>query len=427
MRTSPIPRTAALVVALALCGPAGAAPPNEMCPVMPAEKAVPEFAAEHRGRTVHFCCAGCVAKFRANPGPYLANLPPVPVAETPAPKPEAAPGWQDRALEAFLVAAEFCDRHRPVILGVVAAGLAVAVAGRVNRRLVRKGSTSRLTRVLALLTHPSAFLVILLAGACGVLWHEMGLAREEVATARRNSEQQQAATQRAQLTDGAKFLKWAWPQGLHELPRGVRNTYYRGNDERSEKLFNGGNYRTATFRVALKRADGSDAEPGQRVGGEVLRLRFDVTRAPNTAPNFFQADQMAGVFLAPLEAREKEEVHLLKPTEDGQKWAAEVPVPAANEEPGYQRAGGVWGVCVGDPKRGLGGAMIHYYLQAVLHVQDGLLLPESTVWMVAVYPSPILHGPRADGEWFSDRPIPEIPDGKNATDPKLLGLPEEKK
>ncbi|WP_439621749.1 hypothetical protein [Gemmata sp.] len=425
MRTPPIPRTAALVVALALCGPVAAAPPNEMCPVMPAERAVPEFAAGHQGRTVHFCCAGCVAKFRANPAPYLANLPSVPASEAPASKPAAAPDGQDRVLEAFLVAAEFCDRHRPVILGVVAAGLAVAVAGRANRRLVRRGSTSRWTRVLAPVTHPSAFLVILLAGACGILWHEMTLARVEVAMARKASEQQQAATHRAQLTDGAKLLQWAWPQGFHELPRGVRNTYYRGNDERSENLFNGGNYRTATFRVALKRADGPDAEPGEQVGGAALRVRFDVTRAPNTAANFFQADQMAGVFLAPLEAREKEEVHLLKPTEAGQKWAAEVPLGPV-EGTGYQRVSGVWGVCVGEPKRGAGGAMIHYYVQAVLHVQDGVLLPESAVWMVAVYPSPILHGPRADGEWFSDRPIPEIPDGKNATDPKLLGLPEKK-
>lgn len=417
-------RTAVVVVALAACGPAGAAPlPNEACPVMPAEKAVPEFHAEHQGRTVYFCCAGCVAKFQANPGAYLANLPPAPAAP-PAPKPDAPPGWQDRALSAFLAAAEFCERHQTVLIGVGVASLAIAVAGRAHRRLVRKGSASRWTRVLAAFTHQSAFLVIVLGGACGVLWHETRLAREEVAAAHRAAEQQQTAAQRAQLTDGAKLLKWAWPQGLHELPKGVRNTYYRGNDERSDKLFNGGNYRTATFRVALKRADGSDAEPGARVGGEPLRLWFEITRAPNTAPNFFQADQMAGVFLAPLD-RDKEETHLAKPTEAGQKWAVEVPVGAA-EGAGYHRVGGVWAVCVGDPKKGVGGATIHYYVQAVLHAQDGVLLPESAVWMVAVYPSPILHGPHADGEWFSDRPIPEIPDGKNVADPKLLGVPEKK-
>jgi len=52
--------------------------------------------------------------------------------------------------------------------------------------------------------------------------------------------------------------------------------------------------------------------------------------------------------------------------------------------------------------------------------------PESSAWMLPVFASPILHGANADREWFSDRPIPAIPDGKQSTDPKLLGLPEGK-
>ncbi|VTU00473.1 YHS domain family OS=Verrucomicrobiae bacterium DG1235 GN=VDG1235_3469 PE=4 SV=1: YHS [Gemmataceae bacterium] len=417
-------RTALVVAALALCGPAVAAPlPNEKCPVMPTEKAVPEFHAEHQGRTVYFCCAGCVAKFRANPGPYLANLPPA--SDPPAPTPDAPPEWRERALEAFLVAAEFCDRHRPVLTGVAVAGLAVAAAGRARRRLVRKGSTSRSTRALAALAHPSAFLVIGLAGLCGVLWQEMRLARDEVTAAHRAAEQHQSAAQRANLADSAKLLHWAWPRGFHELPKGVRNTYYRGNDERSDKLFNGGNYRTATFRVVLKRADGSDAEPGTRVEGEALAVRLDVTRAPNTADVFFKADQMTGVFVTSLE-EQNEDSRPLRSAGAG-NWTVEVPVPPrAAGDGGYTRLGGVWAVSVGDPKRTTGAGTIHYYIRAVLYVRDGVLLPESVVWMVAVYPSPILHGPHADGEWFSDRPIPEIPDGRNATEPKLLGAPEKK-
>jgi hypothetical protein len=234
--------------------------------------------------------------------------------------------------------------------------------------------------------------------------------------------QQQAAAGKTQLGASAKLLQWAWPQALHELPKGVRNTYYRGNDERSEKLFNGGNYRTATFHVALKAADGSDVQPGAKVGGQKLAVRFNIVRAPNTAPNFFKAEQMSQAFLASLDGNASDKVSLLTVVEPDQRWGATVPVGEANEK-GYLRLTGVWGVCVGDLKGGIGGSMIHYYIQAVLHIQDGVLLPESTVWMIPVYPSPILHGPQADGHWFSDRPIPEIPDGKNVTDPKLLGLP----
>ncbi|MBA4189708.1 MAG: hypothetical protein C0467_17115 [Planctomycetaceae bacterium] len=419
---------AVVVLALAIPRASNAAPPpNEMCPVMPGEKAVPEFKVEHQGRTVYLCCAGCVQKFKANPGPYLANLPPgdgMPPA-TPAVNPETERAWWTGLLESFVTVSEFGNRHLTVILTVVGAWLALVVANRVHHRLTRDNtSPGRLARFLNPFTQRSAFLVLMLVGICVVLWREKELAREELATSQKAAVQQQAVAEKTQLTLSAKLLQWAWPQALHALPKGVRNTYYRGNDERSDKLFNGGNYRTATFHVTLT-TDGKDVEPGANVGGQQLRVRFDITRAPNTAGNFFKADQMGSVFLCPIGEGAKEEIHPLIVTEADRRWTVTVPAgqPSAT---GYQRLTSVWAVCVGNPKTGLAGANVHYYIQAVLHLQDGILLPESTLWMIPVYPSPILHGPQADGQWFSDQPIPEIPDGKNATDPKLLGLPEAK-
>ena len=117
----------------------------------------------------------------------------------------------------------------------------------------------------------------------------------------------------------------------------------------------------------------------------------------------------------------------LTSTRPDRHWQADLPIGAVPPGEGYHALRGVWYCCLAksdDPaSRTLASAMVHYYVQYVLHFRDGVLLPTSTVWMASVYPSPGLHGPTADGEWFSDRPIPEIT-GENTTDPKLLGLPE---
>src|SRR5262249_42495982 len=90
---------------------------------------------------------------------------------------------------------------------------------------------------------------------------------------------------------------FAWPQALHEIPRGLANTYYRGNDERSDKLFNGGKYRTCTFFVSIRSEDDQELQPGSVVGSGPIHLRCHILRAPNTASGFFTKDRMAGVRL----------------------------------------------------------------------------------------------------------------------------------
>jgi YHS domain-containing protein len=47
---------------------------NPMCPVMPAEPADDVFHLVYKGRDVHFCCSTCIQYFRKNPKKYLARL-----------------------------------------------------------------------------------------------------------------------------------------------------------------------------------------------------------------------------------------------------------------------------------------------------------------------------------------------------------------
>jgi YHS domain-containing protein len=379
------------------------APTKAQCPVMPHKPAVAEHRAEYQGRTVHFCCEQCVEKFRQNPAAYLAVVDTA-SGLTSTPPESAKPGDVPGVAVAVV---EFGERHLWVCVYLLAVSIGVALARR------RGGRVERLGRLGTL-----ALLVIV--GVCVELGCEVGRARSEAAAAREAARKAAETPRPALPGSSAQLLTWSWPQGFHELPRGLTNTYYRGNDERSPKLFNGGNYRTATFTVSVRTADGREVRPGDYLAGQALRLRLDIVRAPKTTPHFFTPDRMARVYLhSALTGTEPTPVPLTT-TRPEQEWAVEVPVGGAVPAAGYFRQPGLWCLAL---KPGAAPEIIHYYVRCVLHFQDGVVLPESCVWMVPVYESPILHGPRADGEWFSDRPIPEIT-GENTTDPDLLGIPK---
>jgi hypothetical protein len=210
------------------------------------------------------------------------------------------------------------------------------------------------------------------------------------------------------------LLTWSWPQALHELPKGVSATYYRGNDERAPELFNGGKYRTVTFHLGLERLNGTAVSPGDRVGPDGVNLRFRFVRAAGTAPQFFRDAEMCRSAILPGSGQPGPPMPLTTVRPEWE-WSAAVPL-GAPQPAGDSALRGVWLVS----KNG-SAAATHYYLQYVLHFHDGVLLPESRVWMVPVTLSGILNGPHADEEWFSDRPIPEIV-GENTKDPKLLGI-----
>ncbi len=46
-----------------------------MCPIMDGNKIDKNVFVEYKGKKVYFCCAGCKAKFEADPEKYIAKLP----------------------------------------------------------------------------------------------------------------------------------------------------------------------------------------------------------------------------------------------------------------------------------------------------------------------------------------------------------------
>jgi YHS domain-containing protein len=380
---------------------------------MPHQPASAEHRAEYQGRTVYFCCEECVEKFRQNPAAYIAVLNAAAASSPPAGTTPPAPDAPQPGpfLGLAIAAVEFAERH----LWLGAYLLAVVAGFGLARR--RGGRLARLGR-------PVTLLVLVLVGVCVEMGREAGRARSEAEAAREVARKAAEAPGPGRPVPSGQLLTWSWPQGFHELPRGLKNTYYRGNDERSPQLFNGGNYRTATFTVSVRTADGREVRAGDNLAGQSLRLHLGVVRAPKTSPHFFRPDQMARVFLFSTAAGAAAEPVPLTVVRPDWEWTAELPVGAPVPAAGYAKQACVWCLSMRpgptpDPATGV----VHYYIQSALHFRDGVVAAESAVWMVPVMMSLILNGPRADGEWFSDRPIPEIT-GENTTDPDLLGIPK---
>ena len=393
--------------------------PNVFCPVLLTERAKPEFRVDFMGEPIYFCCADCVRRFSAAPDKYLKNLP-----ERSEPRKKAEELQDAGSLTTRLMEfTDFCDARRGVLLyvtGVAAVGLFLL---RWRRRLAaRETPPNRVVRIVTAFGHPAVLLSFVLLGVTRELWVDREQARVET---QRLKDERAANTAPMNIRNTAGLFAWAWPRGFQELPRGVKNTYYRGNDERNPMLFNGGNYRTATIDLALQTDDAKDVAIGESLKDRELRIHVAIRRAPGTSLGFFKATSMDGVFF--YDASTGKSQIPLSPLQEDERWAADLPLGPAPNGDGYAARKGVWYLTVGPGgERELSKSIVHYAVQYALHFQDGVLLPESTVWMVPVLFSGILEGSQADSEWFSDRPIPEI-QGENTRDPKLLGLPDAKK
>jgi len=109
--------------------------------------------------------------------------------------------------------------------------------------------------------------------------------------------------------------------------------------------------------------------------------------------------------------------------EDHQRWEALYGVGKVPERGEWRRRGVVYVferlVVEGETVA----SRYHYGLAYDLRTRDGVVHPESDIWMGFLYRT------RKTGvnkipynEWFSIEPIPPIPDGLQVTDPDLLGI-----
>lgn len=407
---------------------------NDRCPVMPEQAASSEFALIYRGVTVQFCCDKCRSKFDRDPEPYLAhlrNLPPAPASVVrQSTLPQSPPSRVGQFLNTLLIGVEpFAERWRTVMFVLLGVLVINMIAGRLVQKdghgsaledpsTVRQRSVLiRAPRGLALILARRSTVVVLVAGI--LVGHLLG-----PASVGPNSGAGRYPGPPGDLPPERKFqsqmVRQRQLQG-EQFVTGLEKTYWRGNDDRSPKLYQGGIYCTCRMHVRLQTADGQAVKPGDDVMGKRLFVRVEIERAANTLQIHFDDADLTRTFLLSRDVDPKQPhgdhtaACMFNIVQPGQRWEAVCDVGEVHDA-GRPFTGMVVVVPATAPSRNpeMSWPAAFYGIQYELQL-DGksggaVVSPSSKLWMAATYFTEELPDNRVY-EWLSWKPLPEIPDG----------------
>ena len=275
----------------------------------------------------------------------------------------------------------------------------------------------------------AASFVAVLFGA--LLWDvvefSMRLSAELASTAQKLAEAGSAGEARPSTLIGAQ-PKPLRPRGA----AGLGGTYYRGNDERNEKLFNGGYYRTAVMKLTLIDEHDQPLTLGQTVSSSQLFVQLEIERARQAAPMLFTDELMAAVLLSRSTGDRKELLAGDEPAhfavlESGERWVAKYRLGDFTGQAEIALNGTIYVYTGAMISKASVQGQLQYGIVHALRIRDRTLQENSELWLGPIlvpsnfqYPA---EGKITLAEWLDTNPIPEITT-ENTTDPKLLGIPE---
>lgn len=216
------------------------------------------------------------------------------------------------------------------------------------------------------------------------------------------------------------------PVNLNELPS-LNRIYYRGNDERSPKMFNNGNYRTSTFRVDIVDQTGRQLNIGDTVANsQQAFFRWCIERAPYTPDILFDPELMARVFLTTEDdidaAMHADDRTFLEMESPNQTWMVRFPATGSLTDGHHVQNIYIWHTLpteLGEPL-----PKLHYAVEIHLDVKDGVVTDTSDVWLGGMrFTQPFLSFKIPSDQWLSPHPIPELPK-PNLQSAETLGLDE---
>lgn len=213
------------------------------------------------------------------------------------------------------------------------------------------------------------------------------------------------------------------PYPMH--PSRLGGTYYRGNDERSPQLFNGGFYRTATMDLFLVDSTGTRLQRGDQVDGELF-VELTISRAPQATRELFKERVRKITYVnhfSELPQKSESGRIELQVVAPENQWRCQVPIANVASV----MAGKIYVYYGAQQYEGQQGR-VHFGISYNLTIDDGKIANGSELWMGSLYN---LKGrvlvPGRDqlllDRWFDFRPIPVI-QGQGSQDPKLLGTDE---
>jgi YHS domain-containing protein len=404
-------RFSVLSFLLALCAftadvPPAAGLPNKFCPVMTDQLAKPKFSTRYRNKLVYFCCADCVKEFEDEPAAYEKNLPWY--------RPDSA-----SVSDVLVTVGEFMRRH----VGAVGAALGCLLAWLIFRRGVRSENPAERTRLQSGALRGGVLAGVLVLGlAVEVYFSETQMREAEALKAKREVERKLDVIHFATFSDHGYPPRIPAPKN----PPKMAQTYYRGNDERDDSLYNKGNYLTCTFNLSFQTADGRTLQIGDTVKPGNIFLRVEIIRGvPSLA--FFSERMIKSIMLTRSGAKDNgskpvPDAVRLNVLEKDLRWDARYPIAFTGSETKLEDL--VY-ICqefkYGKPDTL--GSRFHYGLQFVLNIQNGVIQEGSGVWMGALYRTRRLPAWTIPAEeWLGPKPLPIKPKDFDTNDPKLLGL-----
>ncbi len=402
---------------------------HTFCPVQPEKPALKDYSVVYEGQKIDFCCEICMDAFSKNPRRYLANLAQstslgngTSAGQTPSNQPTGPPHTHSRNYQAsgktWFISGLFSGlgkTNRVLLLLSVVSFTLLVLRRRYSRRQNLKPGVQKL------LTLNTTMLVLFLSLA----WMYYELREQHFLLVMKDN---------IHYTTYYDFGDPPVPV-KPSVPKRIKATFYRGNDERSPLLFNGGNYRTCSFNISLHTDEGKEVHYGDDVSSRKLYVRAEIVRAANTPDFFFDDERMSNILFT---KKADPFLGMMTPLDDGvpisnierlRKWEALYPIGKVSDK-GAQKFEGI--VYVAEKRyydniwrqSKLAGTRFHYAIQFDLLVEEGRMSLSSDMWMGALYRTRRFSQWRLPlHEWFSHEPIPEI-SGKPTDDLKLLGVDE---
>lgn len=426
------------------------------CVIRPDEPASIEIFADHNGRRFYFCCPSCRQDFLSDPARFDGELAGVPL------DPFASDGELQRGSERVdPFARTFWGRVGRVVLVGQAAGKWIRRSFYLHDRMsfLLALSAASFASVVAILwmrqcyrkdrIRPGAAFVVSVAAFllpcfyADRLRHRLreasaALVASEVERMRWKRENREMVDR--DMIHYATLLNFGDPPipRRSQLPRSLRKTYYRGNDERSEELPHGGNYRTVSFDLWIEDAEGGIVQPGCHLldnegNAADLFLVTRFNRSPDTSSGYFTDEYMQRMYVTMQSGdflgRDEPIGDRVSWTmiEADRVWTARYPLPRGvlewqhdeselhpklvrifdDSRPGDR--GGIVYLCEDryDRDRMIGGRF-HYAIQYDLITDQGMVTTESDLWMEATYRGRNFAELQIQSdEWLSSEPIPE--------------------
>jgi YHS domain-containing protein len=394
-----------------------AQPASGSCPVLKDRTAFPDYSVHYQGQQFFFCCEKCLQAFSLEPEKYRRTQRQTSATDAGS---SAGPLTAENA-SANEGSDAISDRLGSENLTLISLSLVALLLWFFRRRSNRAKQRPVVPGGLRI----SIFNTVLLALLVGIAWSYYRL---------------RAGVYRNSLKDLVHFRTFedfgeppvpAKPP----VPPRIKAQFYRGNDERSPSLHNGGHYRTTTFEISLAGNGGAELDHESDWRNQDLFVRFHISRAPHTADLFFEEGLMKEIFLTqqsdpflgyktPLD-----NPVYLSTFVNLHEWEARYPIGKIFNPESSTKTGIIYVAekryvddMFGSPK--LIGSRFHYAIQYQLYFRNGRITRESDIWMGALYRTRKFPAWRLPlNEWFSHEPIPVLP-GKNTDDPKLLGTDE---